>query len=302
MVLRQLGAMAIAPVEGGPGRPTVPLDEQLLTTLMFLRSQQKIRDIADTFGRTDSCSFKSRKNITKLPTQSLTHQVIKWPEHAQYLNMSTVFNTNGFEGIGGCIDGTHINIPAPAVDDASYFNRKQTHSLLLQAVCDADMSFTHVLAGWPGRVHDSRVLKNSDIWNPIGPSIPAGYHLLGDGAYPLKTWLLTSYRDNGHLSCVQLCLNNKLSAKRQVIERAFGHLKGRFPRLKFYRCKNIHYNVYTIISVLHIMLVGDEDISEFFDDDDGKGGSTPIDHQPTHTTDDAAQRKLAAIAKNIFQP
>ena len=104
------------------------------------------------------------------------------------------------------------------------------------------------------RVHDSRVLKNSDIWNPIGPSIPTGYHLLGDGAYPLKTWLLTPYRDNGHLSRVQLCFNNKLSAKRQVIERAFGHLKGRFPRLKFCSCKNIHYTVYTIISacVLHI--------------------------------------------------
>ena len=119
----------------------------------------------------------SRKNRTKLPTESLMPQVIKWPEHAQYLHMSTVFNTNRFEGIVGCIDGTHINIPAPAVDGASYFNRKQTHFLLLQAVCDADMSFTHVLAGWPGRVHDSRVLKNSDIWNPIGPSIPAGYHL-----------------------------------------------------------------------------------------------------------------------------
>ena len=38
---------------------------------------------------------------------------------------------------------------------------------------------------------------------------------------------------------------------------------------------------------------------EFFDDDDGKGGSTPTDHQPTHTTDDAAQRKRTAIAKNI---
>ena len=104
---------------------------------------------------------------------------------------------------------------------------------------------------------------------------------------------------------MQLCLNNKLSAKRQVIEIAFGNLKGRFPRLKFYSCKNIHYTVYTIISVcvLHnITLVGDEDISEFFDDDDGKGGSTPTDHQPTHTTDDAAQRKRAAIAKNIFQP
>ena len=135
-------------MEGGPDRPPVPLDEQLLTTLMFLGSQQKIRYIADRFGRTDSYSFKSRKNITKLLTESLMPQVIKWPEHAQYLNMSTVFNTNGFEGIVGCIDGTYINIPAPAVDGASYFNR--THSLLLQAVCDADMSFTHVMAGWPG--------------------------------------------------------------------------------------------------------------------------------------------------------
>ena len=49
----------------------------------------------------------SRKNITKLLTESLMPQVIKWPEHAQYLNMSTVFNTNGFEGIVGSIDGTH---------------------------------------------------------------------------------------------------------------------------------------------------------------------------------------------------
>ena len=55
--------------------------------------------------------------------------------------------------------------------------------------------------------------------------------------------------------------------------------------------------MYTIISacVLHnITLVGDEDIFEFFDDDDGKGGSMPTDHQPTNTTDDAAQRKRAA--------
>ena len=107
----------------------MPLDEQLLTTIMSLGSQQKIRDIADIFGQTDSCSFKSCKNITKLLTESLMPQVIKWPEHAQYLNMSTVFNTNGFDGIVGCIYGTHINIPAPAVDGISYFNRKQTHSL-----------------------------------------------------------------------------------------------------------------------------------------------------------------------------
>ena len=138
---------------------------------------------------------------------------------------------------GSSIDGTHVNIPVPDVDGASYYNRKQTHSVLLQAVCDSNLSFTHIMAGWPGRVHDSRVLRNPDIWHQLGPSLPAGYQLLGDGAYPLKTWLLTPYRDNGHLSAEKTCFNKKLSAKRQIIERAFGHLKGRFPRLKF--CSSI---------------------------------------------------------------
>ena len=44
VVLNLLGGVTIPPVGGGPGRPPVPLSEQLLMTLMFLGSQQKTRD------------------------------------------------------------------------------------------------------------------------------------------------------------------------------------------------------------------------------------------------------------------
>ena len=59
--------------------------------------------------------------------------------------------------------------------------------------------------------------------------------------------------------------------------------------------------VYAIISacVLHnITLVADEDISEFFVDD--QSGNVPPNQQAIHTTDGAAQRKCAAIAHTIF--
>ena len=47
------------------------------------------------------------------------------------------------------------------------------------------MVFTHVLAGWPGSVHDSRVMRNSDLWQTAAHKLPGGTYLLGDGGYPL---------------------------------------------------------------------------------------------------------------------
>ena len=35
----------------------------------------------------------------------------------------------------------------------------------LQVVCDNDMKFTDVYCGWPGAVHDARVLRNSPLFH-----------------------------------------------------------------------------------------------------------------------------------------
>src|SRR5690348_12416673 len=67
-------------------------------------------------------------------------------------------------GAIGAIDGSFIEIPAPKVDQESYCNRKKFHSIILQGVCDPDMKFLDCNIGWPGSVHDSRVLRNSNIF------------------------------------------------------------------------------------------------------------------------------------------
>ena len=45
--------------------------------------------------------------------------------------------------------------------------------LLPQRVCDNNMVFTDVLAGWPGSVHDSRVLRNSELFHTAVNKFPS---------------------------------------------------------------------------------------------------------------------------------
>ena len=99
----------------------------------------------------------------------------------------------GVNGVIGAIDGSHIPIKAPKKHANSYINRKMFKSIILQAVCDDRMKFTDVFVSWPGSVHDSRVLKNSDLFtrcsNQEDEMFPKGAFLLGDAAYQLQTWL-----------------------------------------------------------------------------------------------------------------
>lgn len=42
--------------------------------------------------------------------------------------------------------------------------------------------------------------------------------MIGDGSYPIKEWLLTPYRDTGHLTAEQRRYNYVHSSTRTVIE------------------------------------------------------------------------------------
>ena len=64
-------------------------------------------------------------------------------------------------GVIGAIDGTHTPIKAPFVSHNSYVNRKGTHSVVLQGVCDHELLFTDSYAGEVGSVHDACV---HDAW------------------------------------------------------------------------------------------------------------------------------------------
>lgn len=106
-------------------------------------------------------------------------------------------------GVIGCIDGSHIKILPPQEYPNSYCNRKNFHSVLLQGVCDNRKLFTHVYAGEPGSMHDSRLFEKSDLFNDIrcgAVTFPNNSHLVGDLAYKLTEYLMVGFKDNGFLT------------------------------------------------------------------------------------------------------
>lgn len=251
------------------GKHAISVDKQLLMTLWYLGCQENVNRVADRFGMSLSSVIRCRNRVLNSINTDLLH-FIKWPRNEELQALVNLFSQrNGFPGIVGALDGTHIEIRKPENHAASYINRKQFYSLQLQAVCDFEMKFTHVFMGYPGSCHDARVCRNSDLWNNGPQMCGVMNHIIADAAYPLKNWLLTPYRDNGHLTAVQKRFNTYLSANRVVIERAFGLLKGRFRRLK-YLDTELENGVDIILSccILHnICLMNHEDVSEFLEQD-----------------------------------
>lgn len=195
------------------------------------------RSVADRFGVSKDTIWRCVFNVA-YTLQQRVQNYIKWPQVHEILNIQEEFATiSNFPGVVGVIDGCHIPISSPTEHPISYINRKGFHSILLQGICDNKMKFIDVFAGICDSVHDARVWRLSDIKNMIDNDVeryfPQQGHLLADSAYPLSYYMLTPYRDNGHLNDIQHNYNTKLSKTRVIIERAFGILKGRFRKLKY---------------------------------------------------------------------
>ena len=69
----------------------------------------------------------------------------------------------------GAIDGTHIPIIKPDNNPSDCFNRKGFYSIIMQAVVDSRGLFLDAYIGWPGKVHDARVLVNSTLYKKERP-------------------------------------------------------------------------------------------------------------------------------------
>jgi hypothetical protein len=83
-----------------------------------------------------------------------------------------------FDKCIGAIDGTHIPVVVPTTETVQHTGRHGYTSQNVLAVCDFDMRFTSVVAGWLGSVHDMRVFK--DAINKYGQKFPhplQGYNI-----------------------------------------------------------------------------------------------------------------------------
>ncbi|PKU63860.1 hypothetical protein MA16_Dca010778 [Dendrobium catenatum] len=105
------------------------------------------------------------------------------------------------------------------------------------AVCDFNMCFTFVAAGWEGSAHDARIFKHvlrSPTYN--FPTLPYGKFYLVDAGYPLQRGFLKPYPDTRYhipdfrrgsrtTTGYREVFNMRHSSLRSVIERAFGVCK-----------------------------------------------------------------------------
>jgi hypothetical protein len=108
--------------------------------------------------------------------------------------------------------------------------------MVAQAVVDSKKLFTNIYVGLPGSVNNQRVLRRSGLWQQVVQSglmsTDGGYqegvtpYLLGDKGYPLLSWIMVPFKDNGQpRSPAQTYYNKRHRRGRSVVENAFGLLK-----------------------------------------------------------------------------
>ena len=163
-ILRQSPEVPCPESQHHGGRPAVELEKQVLITLWYLATQCPIRIISDRFNVTESCVYNTTRRVCQALTKK-SSKYIKWPKGERMREVvGSFFELKKLPGVIGLIDGTHLRIPKPKDDPESYINRKKYTSIVLQGICDHELLFTNINCGYPGSVHDGRVLRNSLIY------------------------------------------------------------------------------------------------------------------------------------------
>ncbi|XP_029340895.1 putative nuclease HARBI1 [Acyrthosiphon pisum] len=113
----------------------------------------------------------------------------------------------------GAIDGKHISIQYPPNAGSEYYNYKGFHSIVLQAVVDANAKF----------------IASKKIDPQINDEFP--FVFVGDEAYHLQTNLMRPF-PRRNLTNEKRIFNYRLSRARRIVECAFGILVKRFNVLE----------------------------------------------------------------------
>jgi hypothetical protein len=179
-------------------------------------------------------------------------------------------------GAIGAIDCSHFQILKPSIQNKGdeYINRKAYASFNVQATCNSKDEFTSVDARWPGSVHDSRIFRNSDIYQVLKTTQNLGHYLLGDSGYGIAPWLMTPF-DLRTTSLTERAYNRLYAKERVIIERCFGQLKRRFPMMGYIIRVDLKKVSPFIVSafVLH-------NVAKFLIDEDFEGGE-PLPDEDT---------------------
>jgi hypothetical protein len=137
--------------------------EALAMFLWIIGAPQSIRQVANRFERSKEtisrkfeevlhCVYKMSAHIIKPkdPEFSTVHPRVQAPQFSPH-----------FDKCIGAIDGTHVCVVVPSSKVLQHTGHHGYTTQNVLAICDFDMRFTFVVAGWPGSVHDMRVFNDA---------------------------------------------------------------------------------------------------------------------------------------------
>lgn len=107
----------------------------------------------------------------------------------------------------GAFDGKHILIDPPVNSGSLYYNYKDTYSIVLLALVDAQLRFIYVDVGTNGRISDSGIwnkstlkahIDSNSLKIPPAASLPGTetefpFVIVGDEGFPLSMNILIPY-------------------------------------------------------------------------------------------------------------
>ena len=291
-------------------REAIPVDKRVAASLWRLATGECYRSCGLMMGLAKptviSCCHEFVQELC-----NFQNEIITFPS----ARADVIKKVQGFSmkskvpNVVAAIDGSHIPIKAPLINHEDYFNRKHFYSCLVQGVVDYTGLFLSVAAGFPGSLHDARMLRLTDFYRAaededilMEPTLDLGGTVIrplvvGDSAYPLKTWLLPVLKDNGALTEDQKKFNKELSKARIISEHAFGLIKGRW-RVLLKRLDEDHKRTPdTIVAccVLHnICIMRNEEFDGGHDDSD-----EDENHSDVGAPTQAARGVLQAVIEHV---
>ena len=147
---------------------TVSVERRVAMTLYFLGHGINYRTVANQFGVAVPTVCRIVHETTKAIVDSLAPEYIKFPESdAEYLAAMATFQGKPIPNCIGAIDGSHIRILRPTECGTDFYNRKGYYSILLQGICDGDGKFLSVSCGYPGSIHDARMLRRLGFYKNV---------------------------------------------------------------------------------------------------------------------------------------
>lgn len=213
----------------------LPIWHQLLIVLVKLGSYgENNQKLSGLLGVGDGGTIRKIVERVFSAILSLSAEYIKWMDAAERAEIVTRTD-HEFPGAIGYVDGSEIKLyHKPSTNHEAYFSRKSKYAIKIQVICDFNLKVRHLVAGYPGSVHDARIFKECGVALDSNQHFSKGQFLLGDKAYGLTKNLLTPFRPQSNVlnPALRKKFNKRLSKYRIRVEHCFGGLTERFESLK----------------------------------------------------------------------